>query len=87
MSNGTSKHPYSVYEEFGHGYPLPEVAEHRIHRYEYRYIESWIEEKSKVLDLGCGSGSLGESMLIVDFSLPGCGDDTHNIDSIEEKGR
>lgn len=32
-------------------------------RPEYRYIEEWIEPKSKVLDLGCGDGTLGEQLI------------------------
>lgn len=32
-------------------------------RPEYKYIEKWVKPKSKVLDLGCGEGSLGERLI------------------------
>lgn len=44
-------------------------------RPEYKYIVDWIENGSKVLDLGCGNGSLG-SLLI---NQKGC--EVHGIES------
>ncbi len=38
-------------------------ADSRTNRPEYRYIDGWIEPGSKVLDLGCGDGSLGELLI------------------------
>jgi methionine biosynthesis protein MetW len=32
-------------------------------RPEYMYIEKWVEPKSKVMDLGCGEGSMGEKLI------------------------
>lgn len=32
-------------------------------RPEYKYIEEWVEPESKILDLGCGEGSLGERLI------------------------
>lgn len=54
MSNKTSKQYYADY-----GYSSDNVTD----RPEYKYIVDWVETGSKVLDLGCGDGSLG-SLLI-----------------------
>ena len=32
-------------------------------RPEYKIIESWVRPKSKILDLGCGEGSLGQKLI------------------------
>lgn len=50
--------PYPNY-----AYPEPNEVIHRMERPEYKYIVEWIEPKSKVLDLGCGDGSLGELLI------------------------
>lgn len=50
--------PYSDY-----AYPDPNEIMHRMERPEYGYIMDWIKPKSKVLDLGCGDGSLGELLI------------------------
>ena len=50
MSDKTSKYYYA---DYGHS------SESSGTRPEYRYIADWIEKGSKVLDLGCGGGSLG----------------------------
>lgn len=54
MSNKTNEQYPSNYEYSLESYGV---------RPEYKYIVDWIENDSKVLDLGCGNGSLG-SLLI-----------------------
>ena len=49
--------PYTDYS-----YPDSEVIS-SMERPEYKYIVKWIEPRSKVLDLGCGDGSLGELLI------------------------
>ena len=49
-------------------------------RPEYKYIVDWIEKGSKVLDLGCGNGSLG-SLLI---KQKGC--EVHGIEASKSGG-
>jgi methionine biosynthesis protein MetW len=44
-------------------YPDPKKAISRTQRPEYNIIKEWIEPNSKVLDLGCGNGSLGEILI------------------------
>ncbi len=50
MPDKTSKQSYSDYS-----YPIDSGGV----RPEYKYITDWVEKGSKVLDLGCGNGSLG----------------------------
>jgi methionine biosynthesis protein MetW len=50
--------PYSDY-----GYPDPAERVVSTQRPEYRYIVNWVEPGSRVLDLGCGDGSLGELLI------------------------
>lgn len=50
--------PYHDYR-----FPDPDKAISRTKRPEYAIIREWIEPGSKVLDLGCGDGSLGEILI------------------------
>lgn len=54
MSDKTSKQYYADY-----GYSTDSSTS----RPEYKYIADWIERGSKVLDIGCGDGSLGELLI------------------------
>jgi methionine biosynthesis protein MetW len=54
----TKSRPYHDYR-----YPDPEKKISRTRRPEYDIIKEWIEPNSKVLDLGCGDGSLGEILI------------------------
>ncbi len=56
----SSKEYYANY-----GYKSPKESISIINRPEYKYIVKWIKPNSKVLDLGCGDGSLG-ALLIED---------------------
>ena len=53
------KNPY--YRDYGYRYDSAAVS--NISRPEYQYIEQWIENGAKVLDLGCGDGSLGAVLI------------------------
>lgn len=41
----------------------PEQGLSHSDRPEYKYVEAWIKPESKVLDLGCGEGSLGQRLI------------------------
>ena len=55
-----SKGYYSHYEEKGKRY---ESADKVWNRSRYKIIKEWVKEGSKVLDLGCGEGSLGAVLI------------------------
>lgn len=54
----TSKKYFADY-----GYKSPDESITGTERAEYKFIEKWIDKNSKVLDLGCGDGSLGERLI------------------------
>jgi len=56
----TSKEYYSRYEEKGETYESADIVWNRSR---YKIIKEWVKEGSKVLDLGCGEGSLGAILI------------------------
>ncbi len=78
MSDKTSKRYYSDY-----GYS----QDSGITRPEYKYIVDWIERGSKVLDLGCGDGSLGALLIKEkDCEVHGIEVSKAGVDAAQKKG-
>ncbi len=75
---------YNTYEECGRTY---QATDHQIHlRPEYKTFVNWISPKSKVLDLGCGDGSLGALLLKKKCKVLGVEIDPSGVKSANKKG-
>lgn len=77
MSDKTGKQYYADY-----GY-LPGS---NTTRPEYRYIADWIEPGSKVLDLGCGDGSLGALLIQKECEVHGIDVSQTGVEAALKKG-
>ncbi len=82
VADKTNKKYFSDYN-----YADPAISISRTDRPEYAHIVNWVEEKSKVLDLACGDGSLGERLIKEKgCEVWGIKVDKNGVDQAELKG-